>query len=79
MHEFDALKNPEVNEFRWKAKIHCQDIQKLRTMSSWEEKINYKYPIRVDNRKDNIAEYLKQLLTDDEIEIQFQFDNLEVN
>lgn len=78
LHEFDVLKNSEINDFRWRAKIHCEDIQESRLSASWDERVHYKYPIRVDKRDSELPKYLEELLVDENVEVEFQLDNLEV-
>ncbi|XP_066998274.1 phosphatidylinositol 4,5-bisphosphate 3-kinase catalytic subunit delta isoform [Anabrus simplex] len=47
LHEFDSLKNSEVNDFRWKMKLLCDEIAQSRQNKSWLEKVLYQYPPRL--------------------------------
>ncbi|XP_034936238.1 phosphatidylinositol 4,5-bisphosphate 3-kinase catalytic subunit delta isoform-like [Chelonus insularis] len=47
LHEFAALKNSEVNDFRWKMRLLGDDIALQRQKLDWEEKMRYQYPPRL--------------------------------
>lgn len=61
--DFDALKNPEVNEFRWKMKELCDEEVKQRSTWQWHERVQYKYPCSVDPSPEMPA-YIKSKLAD---------------
>lgn len=39
LQKFDALKNPEVNEFRWKMKAVCDEVVSTRNKLTWTEQV----------------------------------------
>lgn len=39
LQKFDALKNPEVNEFRWKMKAVCDEVVASRNKLTWTEQV----------------------------------------
>ena len=45
--EFDALRNPEVNDFRWKIRIICDEVVGVRTKEPWGKQVQYHYPCRI--------------------------------
>ncbi|KAF6209139.1 hypothetical protein GE061_014883 [Apolygus lucorum] len=47
-HEFDALKNSEVNHFRWKMKNVIEDVQRQRRSKNWLERLYCQFPPRID-------------------------------
>ncbi|XP_072757621.1 phosphatidylinositol 4,5-bisphosphate 3-kinase catalytic subunit delta isoform [Anoplolepis gracilipes] len=47
LHEFAALKNSEVNEFRWKMRLLGDDVALSRQKRSWIEKVHYQFPSRI--------------------------------
>jgi phosphatidylinositol-4,5-bisphosphate 3-kinase len=47
LHEFDSLKNPEVNDFRWKMRLLGDEIARERQNKSWLEKLYYQFPPRL--------------------------------
>ncbi|KAG1679555.1 Phosphatidylinositol 4,5-bisphosphate 3-kinase catalytic subunit delta isoform [Nymphon striatum] len=47
LHEFDSLKNPEVNDFRWKMRVICEEIAEERRKKKWLEKVLYQFPLRL--------------------------------
>ncbi|KAJ1528067.1 hypothetical protein ONE63_007985 [Megalurothrips usitatus] len=63
LHEFQALKNSEINDFRWKMKNLGDEVARSRVSKSWLEKLYYQYPPRLaDSAKDlpqNVASRLK--------------------
>ena len=74
--EFDALKNPEINEFRWKMKTLCDEVCKERSEFSWNRKVQYKYPCSVDHSEE-MPNYLKQKFPPDDwtmlVSVRFTF------
>lgn len=48
LHEFDTLKNPEVNYFRWKMKTLTDDIHRSCQNKDWLERLCCQYPPRID-------------------------------
>ncbi|XP_015181948.1 PREDICTED: phosphatidylinositol 4,5-bisphosphate 3-kinase catalytic subunit delta isoform [Polistes dominula] len=47
LHEFAALKNSEVNDFRWKMRVLGDEVARARQKKSSMEKIQYQYPLRL--------------------------------
>lgn len=47
LHEFAALKNSEVNDFRWKMRLLGDDMALGRHKRSWAEKVRYQFPSRI--------------------------------
>lgn len=47
LHEFAALKNSEVNDFRWKMRLLGDDVALGRQKKSWMEKVHYQFPSRL--------------------------------
>lgn len=52
VHEFDALRNPEVNDFRWKMRALCEEVAGERERQEWKSKMLYKFPERLANSPD---------------------------
>lgn len=62
LHEFQALKNSEINDFRWKAKSLGDEIARSRLNMEWEERLYYQFPPRLadsDIPPPNIASRLR--------------------
>ncbi|XP_025017100.1 phosphatidylinositol 4,5-bisphosphate 3-kinase catalytic subunit delta isoform-like isoform X2 [Tetranychus urticae] len=81
LHEFDALKNPEINDFRWRVKHRCEEIARQRLEESWMNKVKYKYPVRIEPNP-GIPLYLKDHLSKETIDIQIRIkskDFIELN
>ncbi|XP_059078692.1 phosphatidylinositol 4,5-bisphosphate 3-kinase catalytic subunit beta isoform-like isoform X2 [Tigriopus californicus] len=50
LQDFDELRNPEVNDFRWQMKLFCRKIaqaRRIRLKDSWEAQILYQFPPRI--------------------------------
>lgn len=47
LHEFAALKNSEVNDFRWKMRLLGDEMALDRQKKSWVEKVQYQFPSRI--------------------------------
>lgn len=47
LHEFAALKNSEVNDFRWKMRLLGDDVALARQKNCWLEKVHYQFPSRI--------------------------------
>ncbi|PSN34153.1 hypothetical protein C0J52_10044 [Blattella germanica] len=63
LHEFDSLKNPEVNDFRWKMRLLGDEIARDRQNKSWLEKMYYQFPPRLAATSDlspNISSRLRE-------------------
>ncbi|XP_061910272.1 phosphatidylinositol 4,5-bisphosphate 3-kinase catalytic subunit delta isoform isoform X2 [Entelurus aequoreus] len=44
LHEFEAQKNHEVNEFRTKMRAFCEEMAQMRQMSPWQQWLEYTFP-----------------------------------
>lgn len=78
--EFDALLNPEVNEFRYRMRLLCEEIVKTRQNNSWLDKMRYAYTTSVDSLITSIPEYLLDRLPQDGIiTVQVIFDEPKVS
>uniref|UniRef100_A0A1B6CVF3 phosphatidylinositol 3-kinase n=1 Tax=Clastoptera arizonana TaxID=38151 RepID=A0A1B6CVF3_9HEMI len=49
LHEFDSLKNSEVNYFRGKMKALADEMARNRQNKSWKERLYYRYPPRISH------------------------------
>lgn len=47
LHEFQALKNSEINDFRWKMKNLGDEVARTRVNKSWLERLYYQFPPRL--------------------------------
>lgn len=47
LHEFDGLKSPQVNDFRWRMSIIACNVQTDKSDTTWKEWLDYQYPPRV--------------------------------
>lgn len=47
LHEFAALKNSEVNDFRWKMRLLGDEVMLNRQKKCWTEKVHYQFPSRM--------------------------------
>ncbi|CAG2166030.1 unnamed protein product, partial [Oppiella nova] len=73
--EFDSLKNPEVNDFRFKMRTYAEDVTQQREQKTWIEKMIYQYPIGIDFSRE-LPKYLKERLTKcPDIPIKLRFEN----
>ncbi|XP_076360353.1 phosphatidylinositol 4,5-bisphosphate 3-kinase catalytic subunit beta isoform-like isoform X1 [Tachypleus tridentatus] len=66
LHEFDALKNPEVNDFRWKIRLACDEWTQKQERKSWKDKLLYKYPVRVESSP-NLPSYIPKHIRENNI------------
>lgn len=72
LHEFDALKNPEVNNYRWLALKFTESFAAMRKNCSKLDYIHYNYPVRLE-RTPEIPSYLKIKLDGSEGKIMIEF------
>lgn len=63
------MKNSEINDFRWRVRLRCEEIADQRSNGSWIDKVKYKYPVRIEPMKE-IPLYLKDHLSSGTIKIQ---------
>ncbi|XP_042215110.1 phosphatidylinositol 4,5-bisphosphate 3-kinase catalytic subunit delta isoform-like isoform X2 [Homarus americanus] len=73
LQKFDALKNPEVNEFRWKMKAVCDEVVSARNKLTWSEQVQYQYPARIATKLE-LPKYITDRLHDDQLLLSVQFD-----
>ncbi|XP_014289821.1 phosphatidylinositol 4,5-bisphosphate 3-kinase catalytic subunit delta isoform [Halyomorpha halys] len=50
LHEFDSLKNPEVNYFRWRMRGLGEEVSRCRSNKGWLERLCVQFPPRIDPR-----------------------------
>lgn len=62
--DFDALCNPEVNEFRNRMRTLCEEIVKCRQNNLWIDKMRYAFPNTVDCFE-QVPNYLQKQLPED--------------
>lgn len=63
LHEFDAQKDPEINEFRTKMRLFSEDICRQKISQSWQEKLLRNHPIQLGSTP-VLPEYLITKLND---------------
>lgn len=78
LQKFDALKNPEVNEFRGKMKALCDEVVASRNKLTWSERVQYQYPARIATNPE-LASYITERLQDNQLLLSVQFDNSKVH
>ncbi|XP_078615634.1 phosphatidylinositol 4,5-bisphosphate 3-kinase catalytic subunit delta isoform-like [Branchiostoma floridae x Branchiostoma japonicum] len=52
LHEFDSMKDPEVDEFRGRMRQMVRDIADSRKEKSWVERLQYQFPPRLESSED---------------------------
>ncbi|XP_015119435.1 phosphatidylinositol 4,5-bisphosphate 3-kinase catalytic subunit delta isoform [Diachasma alloeum] len=77
LHEFVALKNSEVNDFRWKMRLLGDEIALARQKQQWEERVHYQYPSRLAQTP-AIPKNIESRLKDGNIVLVTKFENTEV-
>lgn len=80
LHEFDALKNSEVNFFRSQMKALADDMVRSRQNKSWLERLYYQYPPRIA-LSDTLSETITCRLRDGHFKLAVKntsFENTEV-
>lgn len=48
LHEFDSLRDPEVNDFRTKMRQFCEEAAARRQQLSWEAWLQYSFPLQLE-------------------------------
>lgn len=48
LHEFDSLRDPEVNDFRSKMRQFCEEAAARRQQLGWEEWLQYSFPLQLE-------------------------------
>lgn len=77
LHEFAALKNSEVNDFRWKMRLLGDEMALDRQKKSWMEKVHYQFPPRTVPTP-TIPKNIETRLKDGNIYLLTKFENYEV-
>ncbi|EDO42011.1 predicted protein [Nematostella vectensis] len=63
LHEFDQMKNPEVDEFRRRYAEYVEGIAKERSKLDWEGRAMYAYPVEIEQSEETPA-YVAQKLNE---------------
>lgn len=77
LHEFDLLKNPEVNDFRWKMRLLGDEIARERQNKSWLDKMYYQFPPRLAATP-GLSPLISSRLRDGHFVLGTKFENTEV-
>lgn len=48
LHEFDSLRDPEVNDFRTKMRQFCEEAAAHRQQLGWVEWLQYSFPLQLE-------------------------------
>nr|XP_015849621.1 phosphatidylinositol 4,5-bisphosphate 3-kinase catalytic subunit delta isoform isoform X5 [Peromyscus maniculatus bairdii] len=48
LHEFDSLRDPEVNDFRTKMRQFCEEVAAHRQQLGWEDWLQYSFPLQLE-------------------------------
>nr|XP_018902794.1 PREDICTED: LOW QUALITY PROTEIN: phosphatidylinositol 4,5-bisphosphate 3-kinase catalytic subunit delta isoform [Bemisia tabaci] len=78
LHEFDSLKNPEVNSFRSRMKQLADDEIRKRQHKSWFERLLYQFPPRLTAADATLSRHILSRLKDGNFVILIKFDNTEM-
>ncbi|XP_036147909.1 phosphatidylinositol 4,5-bisphosphate 3-kinase catalytic subunit beta isoform [Monomorium pharaonis] len=76
LHEFAALKNSEVNDFRWKMRLLGDEVALSRQKRCWTEKVHYQFPSRISPI---VPKNIESRLKDGNIVLVTKFENSEVS
>lgn len=77
LHEFAALKNSEVNDFRWKMRLLGDDVALSRQKRCWVDKVRYQFPSRITPMP-TVPKNIETRLKDGSIVLVTKFENTEV-
>ncbi|KYQ59052.1 Phosphatidylinositol-4,5-bisphosphate 3-kinase catalytic subunit beta isoform [Trachymyrmex zeteki] len=77
LHEFAALKNSEVNDFRWKMRLLGDDVALSRQKRCWTEKVHYQFPSRIAPTS-TVPKNIESRLKDGNIVLVTKFEKSEV-
>lgn len=77
LHEFAALKNSEVNDFRWKMRVLGDEVALERQKYSWTKKVEYQFPPRLAASA-VLPRAIETRLKDGQIVLVIKFENTEV-
>lgn len=75
LHEFDNLKNPEVNYFRWRMKGLNEEMSRSRASKTWLDQLCIQFPPRIDPR---LSHSVTGKLRDGNICLSVKYPNLDV-
>lgn len=78
LHEFAALKNSEVNDFRWKMRLLGDEYAQARRKKLWNEKVRYQFRPRLAPTPD-IPKNIESRLKDGNMVVVTKFENTEVS
>lgn len=78
LHEFTALKNSEVNDFRWKMRLLGDEIAAERQKKSWAEKVQYQFPSKLASSP-NIPKNIESRIKDGNIVLVIKFENADTS
>lgn len=70
LHEFDGLKSPQVNDFRWRMSIIACNAQTDKSDMTWREWLDYQYPPRISPV---LPSYLTNRLTNNDFTIELRY------
>ena len=76
LHEFAALKNSEVNDFRWKMRLLGDEIASERQKKTWIEKVLYQFPTRIASSAE-IPANVETGLSDGHLQLLVHFEKAE--
>ena len=62
MHEFDAMKNSEVNDFRYRMSLVSEEMCQQRAQGDWRQRLRYLYPERL-NRRRPLPSFIQKKIT----------------
>uniref|UniRef100_A0ABD2XJG3 phosphatidylinositol 3-kinase n=1 Tax=Trichogramma kaykai TaxID=54128 RepID=A0ABD2XJG3_9HYME len=79
LHEFAALKNSEVNDFRWKMRLLGDEIALERQKKSWSEKVDYQFPTGLAATPDVPKNIESRMSKDGNVKIVVKFENTETS
>lgn len=74
LHEFAALKNSEVNDFRWKMRLLGDELAAERQKKTWAEKVQYQFPSKLASSP-NIPKNIESRMKDGNIVLMIKFEN----
>lgn len=79
LHEFQALKNSEINDFRWKMKNLGDEVARTRVNKSWLERLYYQFPPRLADPGLELPQNVTSRLRDGSFVLVTRFENNETS
>ncbi|XP_026288763.1 phosphatidylinositol 4,5-bisphosphate 3-kinase catalytic subunit delta isoform [Frankliniella occidentalis] len=79
LHEFQALKNSEINDFRWKMKNLGDEVARTRVNKSWLERLYYQFPPRLADPTKDIPHNVACKLRDGTFVLTTKFENTDAS